>query len=191
MADGTVVTDLEVVSILNNLIQLDIAATEKIGKGIDHWVVFSNRDINRNSAGYRIMRVDGTGPITFGYSDVLRQPTAKTFVQRALNDEAAELMLNFRQEQFRAGPVYCEKTGVLIDHFLHAKAVHLDPTLSDLHEAFLTSEGLTFDTVGLVKQRHPRGGYLLADRDLAARWVRFQGARLGGVRLQQMDRFDR
>lgn len=191
MANGTVVTAPEVVSILNNSIQLDIDATEKIGGGIDHWVVFSNRDITRNSAGYRIIRVDGTGPITFGYSDVLRPPTAKTYVQRALNDEAADLMLNFRKEQFRAGAVYCEKTGVLISGFLSSKAVHIDPTVTELHEAFLSSEGLTFDTVGLVKQGLPRGGYLLADPTFAARWVDFQGARLGGVRLQHMDRFDR
>lgn len=190
-ANGTVVTDPEVVSILNTLIHLDIAATEKIGKGISHWVVYSNRDLMRNSTGYRIMRVDGTGPITFGYLDVLHPPSAKSFVQRALNDEAAELMVEFRKERFRTGPVYCRKTGVLIEDFLNAKAVHVDPKLSDLHEAFLRSEGLSIESVGLVKQSFPRGGYLLEDRELAARWVEFQKGRLDGVDLEWMERYDR
>jgi hypothetical protein len=191
--DGTVVTDPQVISALNALIELDVDATEKIGPGIDHWVVFSNRGLkpNRNSTGYRIMRIDGTGPITFGYGDVLTPPKPRTFVQRALTDEAADLMVEFRRAQFRAGPVYCAVTGVLIDDFINSKAVHHDPSRGELHEAFLSSERLTFETVGLKKQASPKSGYLLADRALAARWVDYQRARLDGIRLVYADRFDR
>jgi len=191
--DGTVVTDPLVISVLNALIELDVDATEKIGAGIDHWVVFSNRDLrpNRNSTGYRIMRVDGTGPIKFGYGDVLTPPTPRTFVQRALTDEVAGLMVEFRRRQFATGPVYCANTGLLIDDFINSKAVHHDPSRSELHEAFLSSEGLTFETVGLKKQTPPKSGFLLADRSLATRWVNYQRARLDGVHLVYADRFDR
>lgn len=192
-ADGTVITDPQVISILNTLIQLDVDATEKIGPGIEHWVVYSNRDLrpNRNSAGYRMMRVDGTGPIKFGYGDVLTPPKPATYVQRALTDEVADLMVEFRKAQFKAGPVYCAVTGVVIDDFLNSKAVHREPSRSELHEAFLKSEGLTFETVRLVKQMPPRSGYLLADRSLAIRWIDYQRARLDGVQLVYADRFDR
>lgn len=191
--DGTVVTDPEVIAVLNALIELDIDATEKIGPGIDHWVVFSNRDLklNRNSAGYRIMQVDGTGLIKFGYGDVLTPPKPRTFVQRALNDEAASLMVEFRTAKFNAGPVCCSKTGVLIEDFINSKAIHHEPSRAELHEAFLASEGLTFETVALVKQVPPRSGHLLADRALTARWVNYQRARLDGLRLVYADRFDR
>lgn len=191
--DGTVVTDPEAIDVLNTLIHLDVDATEKIGPGIDHWVVFSNRDLNpnRNSAGYRIMRIDGTGPIKFGYMDVLSPPTRQTFVQRALNDEAADVMVEFRQAQFRGGPVHCAKTGVLIEDFLNSKAVHYAPTRSELHEDFLTGEGLSFETVALVKQPPPRSGHLLEDRLLAARWMECQRARLDGIRIEFAERYDR
>ena len=192
-ADGTVITDPQVISVLNTLIELDVDATEKIGPGIDHWVVYSNRDVNpnRNSAGYRIMRVDGTGPIKFGYGDVLTPPKPRTFVQRALTDEVADLMVEFRRQQFSAGPVYCAKTGVPIDDFINSKAVHHNPTRSQLHEAFLSSEGITFETVALEKKAPPKSGFLLADRSLAARWRDYQRARLDGIRLVYADRFDR
>jgi hypothetical protein len=191
MADGTIVLDAAVVATLNDLIQLDIDATEKIGAGIDHWEIYSNRDRRRNSSGYRIMRVDGTGPVPFGYGDVLRPPTRETYVHRALNDEVADLMIQFRRSQFEAGPVYCLETQVLIGDFLNSKAVHVSPTCNELHSAFLTNEGLTYGTIGLTKRGLPQGGYLLEDRTLAARWVEFQRARLDGVGLQYMDRFDR
>lgn len=192
-ADGTVVTDLRVISVLDALIELDVDATEKIGPGIDRWVVFSNRDLkpNRNSAGYRIMRVDGTGPIKFGYGDVLTPPKPQTFVQRALNDEAADLMAEFRKAKFSDGPVYCAVTGLLINDFINSKAIHHEPSRAELHEAFLTSEGLTFGTVDLIKQLPPRSGHLLADRSLAARWIEYQRARLNGLRIAYSDRFDR
>lgn len=191
MADGTRVSDPDVVRTLNELIQLDVDATEKIGPGIAYWVVYSNRDQKWNSAGYRIMRVDGTGPVKFGYNDVLRLPTREVYVHRALNDEAADLMVQFRISQFAAGPVYCVETQVLIDDLLNSKAIHVDPTVGELHAAFLASEGTTYEEIGLIKRDLPLGGYSLADRTQAERWVEFQRARLDGVRLKYMDRFDR
>ncbi|MDR6434984.1 hypothetical protein J2790_000105 [Paenarthrobacter nicotinovorans] len=189
--DGTIVSDEQVISVLNMLIELDIDATEKVGPGIAHWVIYSNRDQKRNSVGYRIMRVDGTGPIKFGYSDVLKPPKPRTYVQRALTDEVAGLMVEFRKAQFNDGPVYCAVTGVRIEDFLYSKAVHREPSRSELHEAFLLEEGLTFETVDLRRRTAPHSGFLLADRTLAARWIEYQRARLDGMQLVHMDRFDR
>lgn len=193
MSDGTRVVDLEVIKVLDELIELDVDATEKIGVGIDHWVVYGNQDLTpaRNSTGYRIVRVDGTGPITFGYNSVLKPKPHTSLVQRALTDEVATLMVDYRKTRFANGPVRCSVTGVQIVDFWNSKATHVNPSLTELHLQFLDSESLTFESVTLVKNEAAGRGFQLRDRVLAARWRSYQEARMSGLQVEFMKRHDR
>ena len=184
--NGHRVDDAEVVQILTALLELDSDATEKIGAGVDHWIVYDNVDLRHNSRGYRVMRVDGTGPIKFGYGDVLKAPSQQALVQRALTDEALDLTLSWRKQQFENGPV--ETPAGVVTDFLNARAVHASPTRLELHKQFLRSEGLAFNTVALEKRTAPESGYRLADRDLAGRWRRYQEDRLSGLAIRPLNR---
>lgn len=171
---------------LNALLELHDEADEKIGVGIDHWVVFDNSvDTLYTSTGFRPVRVDGSGPVKFSYRDVIDKPTHRQNAQEALTLEATSITLGWRQDQFAAGPVECVRTGELIGHYKDAQAIHLNPQRRVLHSQFLESEGLTLETVGLEK--HPTdSGYRLQDRGLADRWLQFQTDHLDGMAIAKL-----
>lgn len=184
----SVVTDPVIVETLTALLELHPDADDKIGDGIDHWVVFDNSvDTAYTSTGFRPVRVDGSGPIKFSYTDVIDKPSHKQLVQEALTLEALPITLDYRKSRFGNGPVVCCRTGEEIYDYKDAQAVHLDPPRRILHADFLKRVGLSYGEVALEK--HPTdSGYRLRDRVLAERWCDYQAHHLDGMAIAKLQR---
>ncbi|MEO5318137.1 hypothetical protein PV761_06060 [Arthrobacter sp. CC3] len=179
---GEKVTDSFVSALLTAMAREHPAAADKIGEGIECWVVASNKDLGYTSKGFRAKQRGREELVVFSYNDVLSPPKRLTLVAEALTQEALEITRQFRTDAFATGPVQCALTGKEIPEKTMADAVHLNPPRAQLHRAFLASEGLTYDAVGLTK--HPtQSGYRLADRDLANRWKKFQTEHLDGLAI--------
>lgn len=179
---GEKVTDPFVSGLLTALAREHPEAADKIGQGVEHWLVCSNRDIGYTSKGFRAKQHGREELVRFSYNDVLSPPRKQALVAEALTQEALEITRQFRTDAFATGPVQCALTGKEIPEKTMADAVHLNPPRAQLHQAFLASEGLTYDAVGLTK--HPaQSGYRLSDRDLADRWKKFQNDHLDGLAI--------
>jgi hypothetical protein len=179
---GEKVTDPFVSDLLTALAREDPEAADKIGEGIEYWVVASNKDLGYTSRGYRAKQRGRDSLVLFSYTDVLNPPKQRTQVAEALTQEALEITRQFRTDAFASGPVRCALTGKEIPEKTMADAVHLNPPRAQLHQTFLESEGLTYETVELIK--HPtESGYRLAGRDLAKRWRDFQEEHLDGLAI--------
>ena len=176
------VTDPFVADLLTALAREHSEAVDKIGAGIEYWVVASNKDLGYTSKGFRTKQRGRDDLVRFSYTDVLRPPKQRAMVAEALTQEALDITRRFRTEAFANGPVQCALTGKLIPEKTMADAVHLTPPRGQLHAAFLESEGLTYESVELVK--HPvESGYRLVDRQLAERWRTFQEENLDGMAI--------
>lgn len=178
---GAMVTDSFVADLLTALAREHPEATDKVGAGIECWVVASNTDLGYTSKGFRAKQRDRDELVRFSYTDVLRPPKQRALVAEALTQEALDITRRFRTEAFAGGPVQCALTGMIPEKTM-ADAVHLTPPRGQLHKAFLESEGLPYESVELVK--HPvESGYRLADRELAKRWRNFQEENLDGLAI--------
>lgn len=179
---GEKVTNSFVSNLLTALAREHPAAVDKIGGGIEYWVVASNKDLGYTSKGFRAKQRGRDELVVLSYTDVLSPPKRQTLVAEALTQEALEITRQFRTDAFARGPVQCALTGKEVPEKTTADAVHLNPPRAQLHQAFLASEGLTYETVELMK--HPsESGNRLADRDLAERWKRFQNEHLDGLAI--------
>lgn len=179
---GEKVTDSFVSNLLTALAREHPAAADKIGEGIEYWVVASNKDLGYTSKGFRAKQRGRDELVLFSYTDVISPPKQQSLVAEALTQEALEITRQFRTDAFASGPVQCALTGKEIPEKTMADAVHLNPPRAQLHQMFLASEGLTYETVELVK--HPtESGSRLTDRDLADRWTMFQKEHLDGLAL--------
>lgn len=167
-AHGEKVDDPAITELLSELVSRHPEAAEKIGPGIEFWVVCSNKDIGYTSKGFRLKQVNRDELVRFSYLDVLKRPNHKDLVAEALTQEALEITREFRTQAFKDGPVLCAKTGVVITEKTDADVVHLSPSRRELHLSFLLREGLNYESVELVK--HPtESGMRLKDRALAER----------------------
>lgn len=181
---GKRIDDLFVSDLLTALAREHQDAAAKIGAGIEYWVVASNKDLGYASKGFRAKQIGRDELVLFSYTDVLNRPKQRTLVAEALTQEALDITRRFRTRAFASGPLNCALTGTLIRDKTMADAVHLDPPRGQLHQKFLASEGLTYETLDLMK--HPTdSGYRLVDRDLAGRWRAFQVEHLGGMAIVQ------
>lgn len=179
---GAMVTDSFVADLLTSLAREHPEATEKVGAGIEWWVVASNKDLGYTSKGFRAKQRGRDELVRFSYTDVLRPPKQRALVAEALTQEALDITRRFRTKAFAGGPVQCALTGKMIPEKTMADAVHLAPPRGQLHAAFLESEGLTYESVELVK--HPvESGYRLVDRQLAERWRTFQEENVDGMAI--------
>ena len=179
---GALVTDPLVADLLTALAREHPEATDKVGAGIECWVVASNRDLGYTTKGFRAKQRGRDELVRFSYTDVLRPPKQRALVAEALTQEALDITRRFRTEAFAGGPVQCALSGKMIPEKTMADVVHLTPPRGHLHKAFLESEGLTYESVELVK--HPvESGYRLVDRELAERWRNFQEERLAGLAI--------
>lgn len=179
---GEKVTDSFVSDLLTALAREHPAAADKIGEGIEYWVVASNKDLGYTSKGFRAKQRGRDELVLFSYTDVLRPPKQRTLVAEALTQEALDITRRFRTDAFANGPVQCAVTDKLIPEKTMADAVHLSPPRAQLHQMFLESEGLTYETVELTK--HPTAsGCRLTDRDLTKRWRDFQEEHLDGLAI--------
>lgn len=177
---GEKVTDSFVSDLLTALSREHPDAADKIGAGIEYWIVASNKDLGYTSKGFRAKQLGRDELVKFSYKDVLNPPKQRTLVAEALTQEALDITRRFRTNAFAAGPVSCALTGKAITDKTMADAVHLVPPRAQLHQMFLESEGLTYETVELKK--HPtESGYRLADRALVDRWRDFQEDHLDGL----------
>lgn len=179
---GERVDDLFVSNLLTALAREHQDAAVKIGNGIEYWVVASNKDLGYVSKGFRAKQLGRDELILFSYTDVLNRPKQRTLVAEALTQEALDITRRFRTHAFANGPVKCALTGTMIPDKTLAAAVHLAPPRGQLHQMFLASEGLTYESLELTK--HPtESGYRLVDRDLAQLWRTFQAENLGGMAI--------
>ncbi|MBM7794446.1 DUF3223 domain-containing protein [Paenarthrobacter ilicis] len=176
------VTDSFVSSLLTALAREHPAAADKIGDGIEYWVVASNKDLGYTSKGFRAKQRDRDELVLFSYTDVISPPKQQALVAEALTREALEITRNFRTAAFASGPVQCALTAREIPEKTMADVVHLNPPRAQLHQRFLASEGLTYEAVELIKH-DTESGFRLADRDLADRWREFQNGHLEGLAI--------
>ncbi len=181
---GAKVNDSYVAALLTALVRDHQEAVEKIGDGIEYWVVASNNDLGYATKGFRIKQIGRDELILFSYTDVLTPPKQRALVAEALTQEALDITREFRTLGFANGPAKCALTGSIIHDKKMADAVHLDPPRRQLHLNFLVSEGLTYENLKLEK--HPTdSGFRLVDRNLAERWRAFQRDNLGGMGVVQ------
>jgi hypothetical protein len=186
--DGQIVEDQTLARFLTELVSLHDEAEEKIGPGISHWVVTRNNESGYRTRGFSIAQEGGIENIPFGYSKVIRQPGRRAKLAEALTQEAIHVTREFRERAFAADVVRCADTGAVISDVRLANAVHRRPARRELHQLFMTAEGLT-EEIGLVKA-NPGSGYRLEDRELAERWVAFQQARMDGMDIVLWRRAD-
>ncbi|MDQ0823341.1 hypothetical protein QFZ79_001086 [Arthrobacter sp. V4I6] len=81
---GDKVADLFVSGLLTALVREHPEAAEKIGPGIEHWVVCSNNDRQYNTRGFRAKQIGREGLVKFKYTDVLSPPTRHALFAEAL-----------------------------------------------------------------------------------------------------------
>lgn len=179
---GERVTDSFVAGLLTALAREHPAAADKIGDGIEYWVVASNKDLGYASKGFRAKQSGQDELVLFSYTDVISPPKQQALVAEALTREALEITRQFRSDTFASGPVQCALTAREIPEKTMADVVHLDPPRAQLHQRFLASEGLTYETVEMTKHE-TESGFRLADRDLAERWRKFQNEHLEGLAI--------
>ena len=186
-APGDIVTDPFVSGVLTALLREHPEAAEKIGPGIEHWVVCSNGDLGYSGKGFRVKQVGSNELVEFGYGKVISPPSHLGRVAEALTQEAISITRQVRTDAFQNGPVECVDTGAIITEKKDAEAVHRSPVRAELHRQFLASEGLTYEAVALAPAR---SGWQLADRELAGRWCDFQRARIDGMVVVKIRRAD-
>lgn len=189
-AEGEQVTDLELEGFLSALVRLHPNPEEKIGNGIQHFIVMRNNDlpdIKSSHLGFRIVQVDSAIPVPFAYSKIIRPLSAQAQFAAALTVEALEETRRIRREAFDRGSVYCADTGDLIPDIHDAQAVHRNPGRGQLHQMFLASEGLTLEQVKVHKPDN-KSEWRMCNQELATRWVEFQKANLGGMQIVKVRR---
>lgn len=133
------ITDSFVSDLLTALAREHPAAADKIGEGIEHWVIASNKDLGYTSKGFRAKQRGRDELVLFSYTDVLRPPNQRTLVAEALTQEALDITRRFRTDAFANGPVRCALTGKAIPEKTMSDAVHLSPPRAQLHQIFLES----------------------------------------------------
>jgi len=84
---GAVVTDPFVADLLTALVREHPEAIDKVGAGIEYWVVASNRDLGYTSKGFRAKQRGRDDLVRFSYTDVLRRPKQRALVAEALTQE--------------------------------------------------------------------------------------------------------
>lgn len=183
---GDVVTDTKLHEVLSALAKEHPRADEKIGPGIEYWIVRGNAELHNRSNGFWIKQAEREDLVDFGYSKVLSPPGATADLATALTEEARDITEAFRTSAFSGGgQVICIRTGEPIIDKKQAQAIHLDPSRAVLHHRFLDQEGLNVDEVELVALPGI-SGKRLADRALADRWREFQRARLDGMAIAKL-----
>lgn len=187
---GDIVTDPYLSGLLTALVGEHLEAVDKIGPGIEHWVVCSNTDLGFPRKGFRIKQIGSDELVEFGYSKVINPPSEVGRVAEALTQEAIEITRQVRTDAFQNGPAKCADSGVIITDKTEAKAVHRHPVRAELHRQFLESEGLEYKDVALTPATPARSGRRLADRELAQRWCDFQLARIDGMAVVKIRRVD-
>ena len=184
---GTRVADAKLQEVLNALASEHPRPQEKIGAGIEWWVVSSNADLHHRSGnkGFRIKQRGRVELVDFSYTKVLYPPSDIQQLRTALTEEARDITEQFRTDAFKDGPVCCIWTGELISKKTDGQAIHVNPPRSVLYELFLAQEGISVSQVAL--EAHPGiSGKRLVDRDLAARWREFQHAHLDGMAIAKL-----
>lgn len=186
-AHGERVDDPELAYVLTELAHEHPRPEEKIGPGIEWWVVSSNTDLHHRAGnkGFRIKQVGREELVDFGYVKVLYPPAEVEQLRTALTEEARDITEQFRTDAFQNGPVTCCRTGQSIADKTQAQAVHRAPRRAILHSQFLTEEGLTVGDIKLVAVPGA-SGKRLRDRDLAARWRAFQRKHLNGMDIAKL-----
>ncbi|MCC3293223.1 hypothetical protein LJ756_01155 [Arthrobacter sp. zg-Y411] len=185
---GDIVTDPFVSGLLTALVGEHVDAMDKIGPGIEHWVVCSNVDLGFPGKGFRIKQIGSDELVEFGYGKVITPPSEVGRVAEALTQEAIEITRQVRTDAFQNGPAKCADSGAIITDKKDAKAVHRHPVRAELHRQFLESEGLEYEDVALTPATPARSGRRLADRELAQRWCDFQLARIDGMEVVKIRR---
>jgi hypothetical protein len=185
--DGGRVDDAKLVDVLTELAREHPRPIEKIGAGIEYWVVCSNTDLHHRSGnkGFRIKQIGKDELVEFGYTKVLYPPSSVEQLRTALTEEARDITEQFRADAFKDGPVTCFRTGEILTNKTDGQAIHVNPTRSVLHSQFLIQEGLTVDQVAL-EPVPGASGKRLVDRELAARWRAFQSAHLDGMAISKL-----
>ncbi|MGO4187389.1 hypothetical protein [Pseudarthrobacter sp. TAF60_1] len=98
-------------NLLTALAREHLAAADKIGEGIEYWVVASNKDLGYTSKGFRAKQRGRDELVLFSYNDVLSPPKQQALVAEALTQEALEITRQFRTDAFSSGPVQRTLTG--------------------------------------------------------------------------------
>jgi hypothetical protein len=159
-------------------------STEKIGSGIEYWVVENNSDAWNRSRGFRIKQVDRSETVRFGYGDIINPPNRVALVKEALKNEARYITGKFRADAFEAGDVHCSRTGAILNNINDAQAVHYDPPFHELTTVFVDQHG-GWDAIQLEDSKvHP--GHVLASDAVRAAWLHYHADHLGGLRIERL-----
>lgn len=139
---------------------------EKIGAGIQHFVVRENRFIGRKTRGFWIKRVDGS-EVDFSWVECLTPSSHRQRVLNALRAEVQDDVFAFKQEAFRGrsvAPCWLSGGWTTFDEAdVHHETPFLEIVDSLLHGDFDSIHVTTGASEGQIGDR-------LTDRDFADLW---------------------
>lgn len=184
--DGQRVSD-EFRNLLTALLEMHEDQNEKIGKGIEYFIVDNNADLFKATRGYRVKQVGNPIPVAFSYTKIIDRPSVKQQVQQALQNAIADLMREYRRKAFEVVPVYCADTGREISIINEAQVIHRNPSWGSLTTEFVNAHG-GWEAIALNKS--PRvTGHVLASDQLKAEWRALQKRHLEGLAITLIPTF--
>ena len=147
-------------------------AEEKIGCGADYFVTGFGPD-KYGSTGFYLVRTDGS-LVNFSYRVGMNgRPNPWAAFCSALREAVSYDVLDWKNTQFKAGPVPCPLCGRVMDR-KDAHADHTHPvTFNSLAKEFAEDHGI--EPSAVLYKNVPM--YELADEALEVRWVQFHQAR--------------
>ena len=162
---GETVHQLEDQKLLRDLIDLHKEAAEKIGCGIDSFVI--DQPMRGQHSGFKIVRTDGT-EIDFSFLACLSPPNHRQQVLAAMRGEVADTISAYFAMRAATNTLTSDQSGVELDANDPHVSYFQGPPFVELGTQFATKAG-GWDTIELNSSS--AAGYAkFKDRDLADQW---------------------
>ncbi|MFF2013570.1 DCL family protein [Streptomyces sp. NPDC058195] len=167
---GSAVDQVEDHKLLRDLIDLHEHAAEKIGCGIEAFVI--DRPLRGRHSGFRIIRTDGT-EIDFSYLACLSPPHHRQQVLNAMRAEITENVSAYFASRAAGNSLRSDLSGTPLDSSDAHVSYFRGPAFVDIATWFADEIG-GWESVDLTSSRDAGAGKF-RDRSLAERWTRHHG----------------
>ncbi|MGW1468458.1 DCL family protein [Streptomyces sp. NPDC002308] len=162
---GATVDHVEDHALLRDLIDLHPDAGEKIGCGIEAFVI--DRPMRGKHSGFKIVRTDGT-EIDFSFLSCLTPPSHRQQVLAAMRGEVADTVNGYFTARAAANTLTSDMSGTPLDENDPHVSYFRGPSFLEIATLFIDKVG-GWDTVELNSAAE--AGYArFKDRELAQRW---------------------
>ncbi|WP_407549089.1 DCL family protein [Streptomyces sp. Pv4-95] len=162
---GQTVDRLEDQELLRDLLDLHAEADEKIGCGIEAFVI--DKPLQGKHSGFRIVRTDGSDE-DFSFHACLAPPSYRQQVLSAMRAEAVEDITDYFNSRVAANSLKSDLSGTPLDVAGAHVSYFQGPAFVDIATAFANEVG-GWDAIEL-NSSSAAGHGMFADRALAQRW---------------------